>query len=151
MDMAEKRGRLSVDSRVYNANVPASIPTGACQWRPAMCKAEDANEVEQRAFCYFWFFVYRVYREARHIPKYCNNPMFGPGTEQYEALSSLDGPGGMHELAKLYCQVVGQKDVPGVEAVFVERTKGLTLLQLHDDFAGDWQDPSRTLIGGHKW
>ncbi|MDP9180289.1 MAG: hypothetical protein M3O21_01010 [Chloroflexota bacterium] len=109
----------------------------------------DAQSSRDKGLCHLRYMVYRLYREARHIPEYCGTPTFGPDTPQHSALKNWAKQGGKHQLATLYAQTL-EMDKPGeISKPFENASGGITLDTLKENFARDWDASSKT--GGAKW
>lgn len=127
----------------------ARAPFSKAKKEESMCG--EPGTARGKGLCHLRYMLYRLYREARHIPNYCETPTFGSGTPQYSALEAWDKPGGMHELATLYADTLAAQEPGQISKPFEDRSNGVTLETLKEDFAAKWKDPTQTRIGGPRW
>jgi hypothetical protein len=104
-----------------------------------VCKAEGANEIEQRSLCYFRFFVYREYREIRYLG---NRDMarYDKSSDRSPDLYEL----ARQDFARLWHEVLPDTRPDLITKPFEDRTH-LTLQQTEEAFRlGEWYPFTQT-------
>lgn len=99
-----------------------------------MCQEPTAPDIEVRALCHFRFFVYREYREMRHLG---GKGVYDKFPDQSARCRKLAREG-KEWFAQRYRDVSGQQDIEAVVQPF-EEASGLTLEQVYVGLSeGEW-------------